>query len=100
MPAREADDLVGDPGDQRQRQDPRQDQQVPVGPPEEREDEDGDDHDVEQEGRAAADVEQAVALHGLRLELVAGLVGVDRLVLGRVVLKDPAQVRPERDEAR
>ena len=66
--------------------------------PEEREDEDRDDHHVEEEGRAAADVEQAVALHRLRLERIPGLVGVDRLVLGRVVLEDAAQVRPEGDE--
>ena len=32
------------------------------------------------------------------LELVAGLVGVDRLVLGRVVLEDALQVGHEADD--
>src|SRR5207248_10759858 len=64
---------------------------------EEREDEDGDHHHPEQEGGTAARVDQAKALDGLRLELLAGLEGIDRLVLGGVVLKDAAQVGQQRD---
>ena len=96
--AGEADQLVREPGDQRQQQDARRDQPVPVRPAEEREDEDRDHHHPEQERRAAARVDQRVALHALRHELVAGLQRVDRLVLGGVVLEDAAQVGQERDQ--
>jgi hypothetical protein len=65
---------------------------------EEREDEDRDHHHPEQERGPAADVDQAVALDVLRRELVAGLVGVDRLVLGGVVLEDAPQVGQQRDQ--
>jgi hypothetical protein len=68
------------------------DQPVPVGTPDEREHEDRDDHDVEQEGRPTAHVQEAVALHLLGGQLLARLVGVDRLVLGGVVLEDALQV--------
>ena len=98
--AREADQLVREAGDQRQQQDPRRDQPVPGRPAEEREDEDRDHHHPEQERRAAARVDERVALHGLRLELLARLVRVDRLVLGGVVLEDAPQVGQERDERR
>ena len=37
-------------------------------------------------------MDQRVSLHKLGPELVAGLVGVDRLVLGRVVLEDAAEI--------
>ena len=96
--AREADQLVREPGDHRQQQDPRRDQPVPRGPAEEREHEDRDHHHPEQERRPAARVDQRVALHDLGLERLAGLVGVDRLVLGGVVLEDAAQVGQERDQ--
>src|SRR3712207_7339003 len=46
---------------------------------------------------AAARVDQAEPLHALRLELLAGLVRVDRLVLGGVVLEDAPEVRQQRD---
>ena len=95
MLAGEADELVGDAGDHRQQQDARRDQPVPRGPTEEREHEDRDDHHPQQEGRAAARVDEAVALHDLRLELLPRFVGVDRLVLGRVILEHASQVRDE-----
>ncbi len=40
-----ADQLVGEPGDHRQQEDPAHDQPVPDWPPDEREDEDADHHD-------------------------------------------------------
>ena len=61
--------------------------------PEEREDEDRDHHHPEQERGAAARVDEAEALDALGRQLLAGLVGVDRLVLGRVVLEQPPEVR-------
>ena len=98
--AGEADQLVRDAGDQRQQQDPLRDQPVPARPAEEREDEDGEHHHPEQERGAAARVDERVALHDLRLELLAGLVRVDRLVLGGVVLEHAPQVGQQRDERR
>ena len=74
--------------------------QYQVGPAEEREDEDRDHHHPEQERRPAARMDQRVPLHDLRLERLARLVGVDRLVLGRVVLEDAPQVGQQRDERR
>ena len=100
VPPGEADQLVREPGDQRQQQDPLGDQPVPVRPAEEREDEDGDHHHPEQERGAAARMDERVALHDLRLELLAGLVRVDRLVLGGVVLEHAPQVGQQRDERR
>ena len=97
MLAREADQLVGDPGDHRQEQDPARDQPVQGRAPEEGEDEDRDHHHPEQERGAAARVDEAEALHLLRHELLTGLVGVDHLVLCGVVLEDPLQVGQERD---
>src|SRR5215207_10215545 len=55
---READDLVGDPGDERQEQDPRRDQPVPGRLPDEGEHEDRHHHDVEEEGGAAPHVQE------------------------------------------
>ena len=43
-------------------------------------------------------MDQAVALDDLRLQLLPGLVGVDRLVLRGVVLEDAPQIREERDQ--
>ena len=74
--------------------------QYQARPAEEREDEDRDHHHPEQERRPAARVDEAEALHALGLELLAGLVGVDRLVLGGVVLEDAPQVGQQRDERR
>ena len=71
---------------------------VPGGLAEEREDEDRDHHDPEQERGPAAQVDEAVALHALGLELLARLVRVDRLVLGSVVLEDAPEVGQERDQ--
>ena len=53
MPACEPDDLVGDPGDQRDEDDAREDQPVPGRPADDGEDQDRDHHDDEQERRAA-----------------------------------------------
>ena len=94
----EADHLVGEARDDREQQDARDDQPLPVEPPEEGEDEDRDHHHVEQERRSAAHVDQAVASAPLGLELVAGLERVDRLVLGGVVLEDALQVGEQRDQ--
>ena len=72
--------------------------QYQCGPAEEREDEDGDHHHPEQERGAAAGMDERVALHDLRLELLARLVRVDRLVLGGVVLEHAPQVGQQRDQ--
>src|SRR5260221_3271089 len=96
--AGEPDQLVREPGDQRQEQDPLGDQPVPVRPAEEREDEHGEHHHPEQKRRAAARMDERVALHGLRRELLSCLVRVDGLVLGRVVLEDAPQIRQQRDQ--
>ena len=96
--AGEADHLVGDAGDHGQEQDPRGDQPEPARLAHEGEHEDGDHHHVQEEGGAAADVDEAAALDDLRLERVACLVGVDRLVLGRVVLEHAPQVGEEPDD--
>ena len=97
LPA-EPDHLVGQARDHRQEQDPRGDQHRPVRPADEREHEDRDDHHPQQERRPAADVDLGVRLDALGRQLGAVLVGVDRLVLGGVVLEHPAQVGHERDQ--
>src|SRR6266487_4267273 len=98
MFSRKADQLVGDACDHRQQEDPRRDQPVPVWATEEREHEDRDHHHPEQEGGAAAGMDLAEALNDLGLELLPGLVGVDRLVLRGVVLEDAPQIREQRDQ--
>ena len=95
----EADQLVGEARDQRQQQDPLRDQPVPVRPPEEGEHEHREHHHPEHERGAATRMDEREPLHDLRLERLAGLIGVDRLVLGRVVLEHAAQVRQQRDQA-
>ena len=95
--ARPLDDLVGEPGDQRDAEDPRGDQPVPGRQAERGEDEDRDDHDDEQEARAAARVKARVALGARGRQAVAGLEAGDRLVLRAVVLEDPAQVAEAAD---
>ena len=64
--ARVPDELVGEPGDDGQEQDPTRDQPVPDRPPDEREDEDRDHHDPEQKRSSATRVNQAELLHVLR----------------------------------
>src|SRR5215207_11058356 len=96
--AGEADQLVGDPGDHGQEQDPARDQPVPGRPAEEGEHEDRDHHYPEQERRPTTWMDEAEALYSLRHELLARLVRIDRLVLRRVVLEDPLEVGQERDE--
>ena len=66
-------------------------------PPEGRVDEHAEHDDPEQERGAAARVDQRVALRDLGGQLLARLVGVDRLVLGGVVLEDALE---RRDAAR
>src|SRR6266566_5384994 len=43
-------------------------------------------------------VDEGEALDDLRLERLTGLVGIDRLVLGGVILEDAAQIGEQRDE--
>ena len=96
--ARVADQLVGEPGDDRQEQDPARDQPVPDRPADEREDEDRDHHHPEQKRCSATRVDQAELLHIRGRELGARLERVDRLVLGAVVLEDAPQVGEQRDQ--
>ena len=95
---READDLVGEPGDQRDQQDARRDEQRPVGTTHERVDDDRDDHHRQQEVRAAANVLGREALRRLGRHLDAVLVGGDRLVLGAVVLEHTLHVAQAPDQ--
>ena len=105
--AGEADQLVGDARDQRQEHDARDDDPASAaaaGRTARRRRREHDD--PEEEGRAAARVDQRVALRDLGGQLLAGLVGVDRLVLGCVVLehalerRDQAEQRQIADEDR
>ena len=98
MLAGESDQLVGEAGDHRQHEDAARDQPVPGGLSEEREDEDRDHHHPEQERRAAAGVDEAETVDALGRQLLPGLVRVDRLVLGRVVLEEPPEVGQKRDQ--
>ena len=68
------------------------------GRPSSAEDEDRDQHDDQQEPGAAADVGQAALADVLDVDGVAGLVGVNRHVLGPVVAEDAADVRHARDQ--
>ena len=43
-------------------------------------------------------MDQAVLLHRLGLEIGAGLEGVDRLVLGGVILEDAPKIGQQRDQ--
>ena len=97
-PRGEPDDLVGEPGDEREEQDPGGDHPQQRGVADERVDEDRHDHDRQQEVRAAADVLGRVLLRRLRGELGAALVRGDRLVLRAVVLEHALDVGQERDE--
>src|SRR3954451_10062970 len=98
----ELDDLERDAGDQGHAEDARQDEPVPRGQPDRREQEDGDDHHDEQEARPAAWMQAREALGVLGRQRQVRLVAGDRLVLGAVVLEDAAQVaqaRQQRDVA-
>ena len=88
----ELDQLERQARDQRDADDPGGEQDVPVRQPDRGEDEDRDDHHDEQEARAAARVQAREALRVLDGQLQAGLVGRDDLVLGAVVLEQPAQI--------
>lgn len=95
--AREADDLIRDARDDRQQQDARGDALREARPAEEREDEDRDEHDDQQEVRAAARMEPRELLHVLDRQRQPRLIAVDRLVLRPVVLEDAADVLHARD---
>ena len=92
------DDLEGDPGDQRDAEDARRDEEVPRGQADRREGEDGHDHHDQQEARTAARVQPRVARGVLRRQRLAGLVAGDRLVLGAVVLEHAAQIAQPREQ--
>src|SRR5665647_2797127 len=96
--AGELDDLVADAGDERHEHDAAEDEPVPRRPLHDREHEDADDHDDEQEGGAAAQVQGLVLLDVADGELLAVLERVDAHVLGAVVLEDTAQVLDLRDD--
>src|SRR5207248_11686426 len=55
-------------------------------------------HHPQQKRRAAPPIQERVALDDLRLELLPRFVRVDRLVLGRVVLEDAAEIGKQRDQ--
>ena len=96
--AGELDDLEREAGDQRHADDPRRDEQVPLGQAERREDEDRHDHHDQQEARAAARVQAREALGVLGRQRQVRLEAGDRLVLGAVVLEHAAQVTHAREQ--
>jgi len=97
--AAQADQLVGDGGDDRDEGDARDDPQPEVRRAQGREHDHGDDDHHEQEAGAAANVGGGVALDGRRLQRVAGLKGVDTLVLGAVVGVYAPDIRDQPDES-
>ena len=94
----EADELVADPGDQRDEHDAGRDEEQDPRPADEGVHDDGDDHHREQEVRAAAHVLGAEALRRLGGELGVVLVGGDRLVLRAVVHEHALDVGDHPDE--
>ena len=72
--------------------------QYQTGRPDEREDEHADHHDPEQKSSSATWMDQTELLHLLRRQLGATLEGIDRLVLGAVILEHPLQVRQQPDQ--
>ena len=98
MPRAEPQDLVADRGDDRDQQDPAGDHHDRRLPPDQAEREDRQrDHDDE-ELRAAARVRGRVLADRVGRQRVARLQGVDRHVLGAVVLEDAPDVRRPRDQ--
>ena len=97
MPRAEAQQLVADGGDDRDQQDPARDhdQRRLAADQAERQDREQDHH--HQELRAAARVGGGVLADVLRAERLAGLEGVDRHVLGAVVLEHAVDVRRAAD---
>ena len=94
----ELEDLVADRGDDRDEQDPAGDHDERRLPADEREREDRQEDDDDEELGAAALVGGRVLADLVDGQRVAGLEGVDRHVLGAVVLEDPADVRRPPDE--
>ena len=94
------DHLVGEAGDQRDAEDPRGQQPVPGRQADRGEDEDRQHHHDQQEAGPAARMQARVELRAGRDQPVLGLEGGDRLVLGAVVLEDPAQVGQAADRRR
>ena len=64
---------------------------------EDRMQQDGDGHDEQQEGRAAARVQAAEPDGRLGRHRISGFVGMDRLVFGAVIAEHPPDVREEGD---
>ena len=98
VPRAELEDLVADRGDDRDQQDPADDHDERLLPADEAEREDRQEDDDDEELRAAALVGGRVLADLVDGQRVAGLEGVDRHVLGAVVLEHAPDVRRPGDQ--